>query len=166
MIFYIFGGIVYIINNNYAIVHSVKCTNPQDNKKKIGVQITPFVELYEKYKKTGSKIYIRKIGDNNNITDEKLKQIHDVVYDKPYDINVFDWILAFFRRDVFPQKTDRFWCSALVGYIFTMIGVLKKDTDWSIMYPSDFALDGENLNYENKDKNILQAVEYLLNIDK
>ena len=27
--------------------------------------------------------------------------------------------MAFFRKDGEPQKTDRFWCSALVGYIYT-----------------------------------------------
>lgn len=118
--------------------------DPQDNKKKIGVQITPFAELYEKYKNTGGKIYIRKIeNNNNNITDEKLKKIHDVVYDKPYDIVPLDWIEGYLQKDPDPQKTNRFWCSALIGYIYTKLGILNSDTDWSILRPCDFSEDSQ-----------------------
>lgn len=117
--------------------------DPQDNKKKIGVQITPFAELYEKYKNTGGKIYIRKIENNNNITDEKLKKIHDIVYDKPYDIVPLDWIEGYLQKDPDPQKTNRFWCSALIGYIYTKLGILNSDTDWSILRPCDFSEDSQ-----------------------
>lgn len=117
--------------------------DPQDNKKKIGVQITPFLEIYDKYKNTGSKIYIRKIKDNNIFTDENLKKIHDIVYDKPYDIVPLDWIEGYLQKDLNPQKTNRFWCSALIGYIYTQLGILNTDTDWSILRPCDFSQDSQ-----------------------
>ena len=117
--------------------------DPQDNKKKIGVQITPFLEIYDKYKNTGSKIYIRKIKDNNIFTDENLKKIHDIVYDKPYDIVPLDWIEGYLQKDLNPQKTNRFWCSALIGYIYTQLGILNPDTDWSILRPCDFSQDSQ-----------------------
>lgn len=117
--------------------------DPQDNKKKIGVQITPFIEIYDKYKNTGSKIYIRKIKDNNIFTDENLKKIHDIVYDKPYDIVPLDWIEGYLQKDLNPQKTNRFWCSALIGYIYTQLGILNPDTDWSILRPCDFSQDSQ-----------------------
>ena len=82
-----------------------------------------------------------------NLFAEKLKEIHDVVYKKPYDICPFDWVEALFQKDFSPQKTDRFWCSALVGYIYTKAGVLKESTDWSILRPCDLSLDGENVNF-------------------
>lgn len=41
-----------------------------------------------------------------------------------------------------PQKTDRFWCSAFVGYVYTACGILDGDTDWSILRPSDFSVQG------------------------
>ena len=117
--------------------------DPQDNKKKIGVQITPFIEIYDKYKNTGSKIYIRKIKDNNIFTDENLKKIHGIVYDKPYDIVPLDWIEGYLQKDLNPQKTNRFWCSALIGYIYTQLGILNPDTDWSILRPCDFSQDSQ-----------------------
>ena len=82
-------------------------------------------------------------------TKQKLESIHNVVYDKPYDIVPKDWIEAFFKRDSQPQKTSRFWCAALVGYIYTQIGILKPETDWSILTPNDFSLSGENLEFKS-----------------
>ena len=64
-------------------------------------------------------------------------------------MNAIDWMEAAFRFDSHPNKTDRFWCSALIGYIYTKLGILKEDTDWSILRPSDFSLDGECLNFIN-----------------
>jgi hypothetical protein len=125
--------------------------DPQDGKTKLGVQITPFNEVLANFQ--GSKIIVRKMqyGDDSNpdsvFSTGKLRSIHVVVHDKPYDIFPRDWIDALFHRDPEPQKTSRFWCSALVGYIYTQCGVLKGDTDWSVMTPADFSLDGEDLNY-------------------
>lgn len=121
--------------------------DPQDNKIKLGVQLTPLNEIMENFK--GSKIIVRSISSNNNFTDKKLKEIHEVVYNKPYDIVPKDWIGALFRKDSDPQKTNRFWCSALVGYIYTKCDIIKPDTDWSILRPSDFSLDGERLSFIN-----------------
>jgi len=122
--------------------------DPQDGKIKLGVQITPLDEILRNF--YGSKVIIRKLKAHSNIfTDEKMTEIHNTVYNKPYDVIPKDWILAFFRKDNEPQKTDRFWCSALVGYIYTKIGILKSNTDWSILRPSDFSLDGELLNFNS-----------------
>ena len=72
-----------------------------------------------------------------------------------------DWIRALLRIDNKPQKTDRFWCSALIGYIYTKCGILNPDTDWSIMSPSDFSIETNNLNYlgENKLENIVTKIQ-------
>jgi hypothetical protein len=120
--------------------------DPQDGKVKLGVQITPMDEILKNFK--GSKVIIRKVNcDPKLFSDDNLKKIHRVVYDKPYDIHPKDWIEALLKRDPNPQKTDRFWCSALISYIYTHCGLLKSTTDWSISRPSDFSLDGENLDF-------------------
>ena len=116
--------------------------DPQDNKIKLGVQITPFHQIYEKCKKTNSTIFLRRSNClKETFSDDKLKEIHDVVYKKPYDICPKDWLEALERKDSNPQKTDRFWCSALVGYIYTQCGLLNSNTDWSILRPSDFSTE-------------------------
>jgi len=114
--------------------------DPQDNKKKFGVQITPFHEKYNSYKKEGS-IYIRRVDCSESLFScENLKKVHDVVHNKRYDVNIIDWIEGMELKDNDPQKTDRFWCSALIGYIYTQCGLLVPGTDWSILRPSDFTL--------------------------
>ena len=115
--------------------------DPQDGKIKLGVQITPFHEIYDKCVKTNSSITLRRVSNNSAFSEENLSEIHNVVYDKPYDIVPTDWIDAINRKDSHPQKTDRFWCSALVGYIYTQCGLLTNTTDWSILRPSDFSTE-------------------------
>ena len=141
--------------------------DPQDGKIKLGVQITPLLEILDKYKKNGGHVYSRKLkflknrNDNlfyfrnliekklrkNVFNDKIMKDIHHIVYNKSYDLVPSDWIQAIFRKDNNPQKIDRFWCSALVGYIYTRVGILDKKTDWSLLRPSDFSLDKEFLDF-------------------
>ena len=113
--------------------------DPQDGEIKFGVQITPLDEVYDKYKGKNSSIYVRSIYCSPELlSTEHLKEVHSVVYDKKYDFYLKDLIEAIRQKDDDPQKTDRFWCSALLGYIYTNCGILNKDTDWSILRPSDF----------------------------
>lgn len=120
--------------------------DPQDNKIKLGVQITPLNEILNTY--PNGIVILRKLNGIKKYTfsDTIMEQIHAVAYDKPYDIVPTDWINALFKKDNHPQKTNRFWCSALIGYIYTKVGILKSDTDWSILTPNDFSLSGQNLN--------------------
>lgn len=122
--------------------------DPQDEKIKLGVQITPIQEILDDYK-TDGKVLLRRLENvkEDTFSDKKMKQIHNVAYDKPYDIIPTDWIGAMFKKDTHPQKTNRFWCSALIGYIYTKLEILECDTDWSILAPNDFSLGGENLNF-------------------
>ena len=138
--------------NNYPAVEYDGESNwegepdPQDGDIKFGVQITPFEEIYKKYKQSNSTIYVRRIYcDPQCFSPDTLKKIHDVVYDKTYDIIPDDWLEALWRKDSHPQKTNRFWCSALVGYIYTQCNLLHPDTDWSILRPSDFSIQYNTL---------------------
>ena len=131
--------------------------DPQDGKVKLAVQLTPIETVFKNLsspKVLKSEIYVRRPADNSIFTTEFLTDIHKEVYDKPYDLNFLDWYGALNRKDSYPQKIDRFWCSAFVGYIYTEVGILSGDTDWSILRPSDFALDGEKLLYTST-KNML-----------
>ena len=97
----------------------------------------------------GGKIYLRRIEFtdteeyHNIFNDEKLKEIHKVVYDKPYDIVVTDWIEAYCKKDRHPQKTSRFFCSSFIGYVYTKLGLFNESLDWSILYPSYFSSENK-----------------------
>ena len=125
--------------------------DPQDGKVKLGVQITPIKEMIDSF--GTQNVFVRKIEcDETLFSPETLSEVHKIVYDKPYDIVPADWIEALFRKDAEPQKTDRFWCSALVGYIYTKCGILDANTDWSILRPSDFSLTAEHLDFTSNAK--------------
>jgi hypothetical protein len=111
----------------------------EDNEIKLGVEI---VDL-EKILQHNTNLYYRKLvlEDGFELDHKKLAEIHKVAHNKPYDYNILDWILAWFKTDITSQKTDRFWCSALVGYIYTKLGLLPEDTDWSILTPKDFSTE-------------------------
>ena len=117
-----------------------------DDKEKLGVQLVPLHDILYNNKDV-CDFYVRKL--NKNLNKFNFKKINDVVYDKPYDININHWLNAFFRKDSNSQRVSSFWCSALVGYIYTKSGILKNDTDWCILLPDNFSLTGEKLNFIN-----------------
>ena len=113
----------------------------EDHKKKVGVEIVDLGRLMQGVGKI--QLFYRKLTLNKGFTidNTRLKEIHDTVHNKPYDIVPLDWIEAYLKFDPNPQKRDRFWCSALTGYIFVQLGLLPYNTDWSIMRPSDFSTE-------------------------
>lgn len=121
--------------------------DPQDGEVKLGVQITPLHQCANSFQ---GDLYVRRMtSGRSNITPEILRDIHDVVYHKPYDTFPKDWVEALLRVDDDPQKTDRFWCSALVSYILVRLGMLDKDLDWSIIRPSDLSSNSDFLQFRN-----------------
>ena len=120
------------------------CANPETGKKNIGVRLTPISVVLSKE----NNIYVRKC--KSFIPDKILQKIHADVFLKPYDMCLSDWLLATLRLDIKPQKTDRFWCSAFIGYIFTQLGWLDSDTDWSIIRPCDLSSSSTYLSWKSK----------------
>ena len=121
------------------------CVNPETGKQNIGVRLTPISVVLSKEQKN---IYVRKC--KTYIPDTILQKIHSEVFLKPYDMCLSDWLLATLRLDISPQKTDKFWCSAFVAYIFTQIGWLNDNTDWSIIRPSDLSSSSTYLPWKSK----------------
>lgn len=106
-----------------------------DHDQKFGVQVVP---LYERLHGMHGVHYRKYQGE---FPTDHLKDAYDDTYNKPYDLNVVDWLEAAVRFDLHPQRTRSFWCSALVTYILTKSGVLPPPTDWSIAPPSYLAWD-------------------------
>lgn len=138
--------------------------DPQDGKIRLGVQITNLESMMKKYK---GKLYVRKLDCSTAecqriFNPELLNKLQAQVYGKPYDFNIVDWLGAFGRYDCKPQKVDRFWCSAFVGYIYTHAKILKDSTDWSILRPSDFSVEDNDTNLDYNSNVVLEQQQYLL----
>jgi len=116
------------------------------HKKIFGVQINELIHMVDNY---DGEVYARKL--NTKLTreemDEKFKTIYNTEYHKPYDWLPQDLIATFAERHgckvadfvVDPRRVDRIFCSALVGFCYTQMGLLKPSTEWGTMYPDDFS---------------------------
>ena len=134
---------LYLWESNYE-----GTPDPQDGKIKLGVEITPLENiLAERHQ----KIYVRQLCDSDKkLSIPLLQKIHKIIYEKPYDFNPIDWLAAYLRLDIVKPKTTRYFCSALVACIYTQAGILDKDTNWTIIRPSDFGPEDKHLTWNEK----------------
>ena len=118
--------------------------DPQDGRKnKLGVQITP---IYEYLKNSpGCSVYVRRFTGLKNKdvwSPVIMSHIHRTVYNKPYDTDMYDWLLAGIRADKTDSNqwtTKRFWCSSFVTYVLSQLGLLSEKTEWDIVRPVDLS---------------------------
>ncbi len=111
--------------------------DPQDNKTKLGVQITPF-SVAMRFEQ--SDIFVRKlICPKEKLSVDNLTRVHNHVYDKPYNLRPSDWIRAWLSLTSPKKARDRFWCSALIGYIYTECEIFEGGTNWNLLRPVDFS---------------------------
>jgi len=131
---------LYLWESSYSGV-----PDPQDHKKKLGVEITPIADAINQ---CHERIYVRQLVDNEKkLTIPVLQKIHKIVYNKPYDFNPIDWLAAYLRKDLVKRKESRFFCSALVACIYAEAGIIDSNTNWTIIRPSDFDLGDTNLTW-------------------
>jgi hypothetical protein len=111
----------------------------------LGVQLVKLEEALKYYKNNnnGNIYYIKNNFERTSNFYDKLK---DIIIDndrKPYDLNVIDWIGARFNLHIIHRQTFRYFCSALIAYVFTQLELLPSNTDWTIISPTKYSF------YEN-----------------
>ena len=123
--------------------------DPQDNKKKLGVRITPLADFLHEYQMQGGSVVVRPVScPPDTFNPQILETIHTDVYGKPYDLYLKDWLKALIPIGENSEPTiSRFWCSALIGYIYTKCGILDSFTSWSFLRPADFSATSEHLKF-------------------
>lgn len=127
----------------------------EDGNYKTGVQLVNFEKHIENCKREGQKIWYRKLYTKR---DEKfyntLKEIHKQVHGKTYDFDAIDWLEAYVRNvyksPINKQRTDKFWCSALVCYVYVKLGLIDSEEDWTHTRPSDFSSNYNTLKFIQK----------------
>jgi len=96
----------------------------------------------------------------NKVFYDRLQKIHEEVHSRPYDMNLFDWLAALYYRGQIPsacyrgkmpspgwyQNTHRFWCSALVSYVYDRLEWVN-DVDWTIVSPGELSESGRCLRW-------------------
>jgi len=95
-------------------------------------------------------IFVRRLENFtfNDGTKKWFKNAFDAAHGKPYDKNVCSWvgtgIDSFLKcrccsKITTPKTIKTFWCSALVAYMYVMMGWYDDNLDWSTQTPEDIA---------------------------
>ena len=96
----------------------------------------------EQIKESGGRCVSRKF--TKPITKELLNDLqcaYNETYCKKYDMNPIHFIQALFGKTfgMNGQSSTAFFCSAFVAYVYTRIGCLDPNTQWTITQPKFFA---------------------------
>ena len=126
-------------------------------KKVIGVQVIPLEHALDHYKNSWvGGVYYRKLTcERNDEFREKIKTIVKKTDGIKYDLWIGDWLRALFDVELGDrQLTSRFWCSALVAYLYVELGFLDKTLEWSMIAPRQFSYyENKRLSYKNSEIN-------------
>jgi cell wall-associated NlpC family hydrolase len=130
---------LYILESSYN-----NTPDSEDGKYKVGVQIHKLEDVLNEYGK--GAVYVRKVVCNRDESFyKKLEEIHTEVHNKPYDMDIGDWVMA--KYDVDKQsvpkglgRTNEFWCSALASYVFRELGLIE-DVNWTYISPREFSAE-------------------------
>lgn len=117
-----------------------KAEDVVDHEVKFGVQLRDFREVYESCQ---GKLFWRKLSCNRTRTFyEKLRSVHSIVHNKPYDKYPNDWVKAKYNIQMGNVKrTDRFFCSALCAFVYVGLGLLPLNTNWTIISPAELGTE-------------------------
>lgn len=129
----------------------------ENKENKFGVQLRYLEDAIRNY---DGKVYWRQLNCyRNQAFYQKITNAHSVVHNRPYD-DGFDYIKALFDWAVGDvQRKDTFFCSALVAFVFVVLGFLPKTTKWSIITPEDFSFKNQTLKWQNCD--VLEEIKIL-----
>lgn len=148
--------LVLIIQSGYE----ADCTDVEDNQHKFGVQITRFDKEY--IKNYNGNLYWRPLLDSESlhsffdnkkhqdIMNQTLKEAHAIIHNKSYDTHPFDFLKAGLDIEIGNnQLTDRFFCSALVAFLYYKMGFLPEPHNihqgWDLVTPKMWSNDAHRI---------------------
>ena len=113
-------------------------TDAEDQRIKFGVQVRDLTHIVDNY---DGQVWIRKLQcQRDSVFFERLRYAYAVADDKPYDEDPLNWIRTLFDINIGNVwQTSTFSCSALVGFVYTALQVLHRDTPWALVWPKDLS---------------------------
>ena len=125
----------------------------EDHKLKYGVQLHLLSDILKQC--TSHSVYVRRVRCSRDTSFyTKLDTIHHAIRNRPYDLNIWDWLRALYCLDIGSDiksnttgNTHAFWCSALIAYVFEELGLIKPIC-WTEVVPRDFSLWSSRLKFE------------------
>lgn len=145
----------YFLESNWEFY-----ADSEDQEVKIGVELVPLKRIFEDNRT--NRLYYRKLEcDRGDEFKEKLIKAQSIAHNRPYDMDLIDWIKAAFNIHIGnEQNKKRFWCSALCAFIYVQLDILPESLDWSIVSPKE--LGTENMSQALAFQNCIMKPEVLL----
>lgn len=129
------NGLYILESTGFSDINDV-----EDNEKKLGVQIRELNKVCEEY--NGAVFHRKLITVRDEEFYRRFSEAHEVIHNKPYDVRPVDWIKALIDVDVRKvNDTKRFFCSALVAYVYDKLGLIKGEVVWDLIRPVDFGTE-------------------------
>jgi hypothetical protein len=137
---------IYLLESGWNPIPDV-----ETGKTNIGVQLHFLEDILKECPL--NTVYVRKVECQRDHTFyETLQTIHQTVQNQPYDLNLWDWLMGLYAMNhslpLEPsyQRVDRFWCSALLAYIFDRLQLIQP-VNWSLVAPREFGDTGAMLSF-------------------
>ena len=137
---------IYLLESGWNPIPDV-----ESGKTNIGVQLHFLEDILKECPL--NTVYVRKVEcQRDPAFYETLQTIHQTVQNQPNDLNPWDWLLGLYSTkyslplEPSYQRTDRFWCSALLAYIFDRLQLIQP-VNWSLIVPREFSDIGMMLSF-------------------
>lgn len=115
-----------------------------EHKIHYGVQVVSIEKLMEFY---CGRVYFKKLVRPNKIEsigvaesfDSVIQYVWNKIEDIPYDDNLWDLMRTEFGikwGDM--HRTNKFFCSALVTFLYDRFGLFQTELDWDMILPEDY----------------------------
>ena len=131
----------------------------ENGQTKGGVQI---VDLAEKIQTYEGHVWVRRLRTKVHQIDidREVAELHSTFHNKPYDWNPADLLKTVLQiKDSQDQRTNSFFCSALVAYLYTKLGFLSKDELWDLDTPKLLASSDFNKRLVNAELGEMEVVK-------
>jgi len=129
---------LYLLDSSFGYT-----PDEEDHQMKYGVQLHKLDDIVALY--SPGSVYMRKITCvRDTAFYDRFIRIHQEIYNKPYDLHICDWIEAklYLNEPISVNPlwrwTDRFWCSALVSYIYCQLGWVLE-CNWGLIAPKEYS---------------------------
>jgi len=95
------------------------------------------------------KLFVRRGKPGLSFDNQKIKDVYNQVHCKPYDWYPSDLLDAanHTNNQNIKNHTDRFFCSALVGYFLHQFKIVSSEWNFSDCTPADLSSETENIKW-------------------
>jgi len=163
---------LYLLNSTGYYDTDIEC-----NTTRLGVQLVDLKTNIENYEGLIVARYLLEINNKRDYEENErrnkiFRDVYQTVYEKTYDYLPLHIIVALLHNYGYTfadnlincRHTDYLFCSALVAYLYTITGIMEKNTKWSLTVPDFFSHNlHETFNFDTNGEYVLSPIIIIKN---